>query len=136
MKKLIAATALITLTASSISTPAQATSYKVVKGQLVNAKTGKVITKTTVFKKQLYKKGTLAKGTVLYKNTLYVKGSIPKNYTLYKGILYAKGKKHHGVNTYKNKLYVDGIVFESNALFVHDEKFHQGEPLYPGMKEY
>ena len=136
MKKLIATTALITLAASSISTPVQAASYKVVKGKLVNAKTGKIVTKTTVFRKQLYKKGVLAKGTVLYKNTLYVKGSIPKNYTLYKGTLYAKGKKHHGVNTYKNKLYVDGIVFESNALFVHDEKLHQGEPLYPGMKEY
>lgn len=136
MKKFIAAAAIVSIAASTITTPAQAASYKVVKGKLVDAKTGKVVKKTTVFKKKLYQKGMLAKGTVLYKGTLYVKGSIPKGYTLYKKTLYSKGKKHHGVNTYKKKLYVDGIEKEKNALFVHDEKLHQGEPLFQGMKLY
>lgn len=136
MKTFIASAAIVAVATSTITTPVQAATYKVVKGKLVNAKTGKVVTKTTVFKKKLYQKGTLAKGTVLYKKQLYVNGVIAKGFKLYKGTLYEKGKVHKGIKTFKEQLYVDGKPHPLEYVFVYQNVLHNGEQLYMGMKEF
>lgn len=136
MKTFIASAAIVAVATSTITTSVQAATYKVVKGKLVNAKTGKVVTKTTVFKKKLYQKGTLAKGTVLYKKQLYVNGVIAKGFKLYKGTLYEKGKVHKGIKTFKEQLYVDGKPHPSTYVFVYNNVLHHGEGLYEGIVDY
>lgn len=134
MKKYIATAAIVAMAASTLATPAQAATYKIVKGKLVNAKTGKVVTKTTVFKNKLYQKGKLAKGTVLYKKKLYVKGALAKGFKLYKGTLYEKGKVHKGIKVYKDQLYVDSVAHPLQYIFVYEGVLHQGVGLYVGEK--
>lgn len=134
MKQYIAAATIVAVTASAVATPVQAATYKISKGKLVNAKTGKVVTKTTVFKNKLYQKGVLAKGTVLYKNKLYVKGVVAKGFKLYKETLYKNGKVHKGIKEYKNQLYVDGVAHPLEYTFVYKGVLHQGAGLYPGEK--
>lgn len=134
MKQYIAAATIVAVTASAVATPVQAVTYKISKGKLVNAKTGKIVTKTTVFKNKLYQKGVLAKGTVLYKKKLYVKGVLAKEFKLYKDTLYENGKVHKGVKPYKNQLYVDGVAHPLEYTFVYDGVLHLGAGLYQGEK--
>lgn len=96
-----------------------ATTYKVKSGKLLNAKTGKVVTKTIVYKKQLYKNGKLAKGKILHKNVLYVNGKIKSGVVQYKNKFYKKGKLI-GKNVYflyNDKLYVNGKIAKGEKIY-------------------
>lgn len=115
---------------SSVS--ASATTYKIVKNKLVNAKTNAVIKGKVVYKQKLYKNGKLVTETAKYKGKYYVKGKQVKstqtftyNYKLYKGnalykgfklfeyVMYKDGKPFTGV--YKQTFYNEGSAVD-NAI--------------------
>lgn len=107
------------LTSLSASVQAKKTSYKIKNHQLINAKTNKVVTKTTVYKNVLYQKGKVAKGKVLYKNILYVNGKVKS-----------------GIVSYKEKLYKKGKVISKGTIFTYKEKLYKGQKLYSGLHKY
>lgn len=114
----IATAVTLSAVAPSVSASA-ATTYKVKSGKLLHAKTGKVVTKTIVYKKQLYKNGKLAKGKILHKNVLYVNGKIDSDVVPYKNKFYKKGKLI-GKNVYflyKDKLYVNNKIAKGEKLY-------------------
>lgn len=122
MKKMVFATIATAVTLSAVApsvSASAATTYKVKSGKLLNAKTGKVVTKTIVYKKQLYKNGKLAKGKILHKNVLYVNGKIKSGVVPYKNKFYKKGKLI-GKNVYflyNDKLYVNGKIAKGEKIY-------------------
>lgn len=138
MKKIMIATlasAVAFSTLVTVAAPAQAASYKISKGKLVNAKTGKVVKGTVVYKKKLYKNGVLKKGTTLYKKMLYVDGKIKSGIVQYKGIFYKKGVKVAAGKkfVYKNKLYV-GQKLSTGYVKYNNPEF--GQMLYYNGKAF
>lgn len=115
----MAATVMLSGTLISSSLDASAASYKVSKGKLVYAKSGKTVKGKVVYKKKLYNNGKLAKGTILYKGTLYVGGKI----------------KTDAVK-FKNKFYIKGKVVSSTKVFMYNDKLYKGNNVYPGFKSY
>lgn len=122
MKKMVFATIATAVTLSAVApsvSASAATTYKVKSGKLLHAKTGKVVTKTIVYKKQLYKNGKLAKGKILHKNVLYVNGKIKSGVVQYKNKFYKKGKLI-GKNVYflyNDKLYVNGKIAKGKKIY-------------------
>lgn len=123
MKKVIVPTLAVIVVMTPISTmsmkSAHAAEYKIVKGKLVNSKTGKVITKTVMYKSKLYKKGKLAKGKILYKKKLYVNGKILNK-----------------IVEFQNKYYKSGKRLNNSAIFIHNGYLHKGSTLYEGIQFY
>lgn len=101
------------------SADVSAASYKLSKGKLVYAKSGKTVKGKVVYKKRLYNNGKLAKGTILYKSTLYVNGKIKS-----------------GIVKYNEKFYSKGKVVSNTKVFTYKEKLHKGNQLYKGFKQY
>lgn len=102
-----------------ISVQAEKTSYKIKNNLLINTKTNKVVTKTTVYNNVLYKKGKVAKGKVLYKNVLYVNGKVKS-----------------GITFYNKKFYKSGRVVPNTTIFTYNERLYKGQKLYSGLYKY
>lgn len=114
-------TAAIALSSTLVaaSPDVSAASYKLSKGKLVYAKSGKTVRGKVVYKSKLYNNGKLAKGTVLYKKTLYVDGKIIS-----------------GIVKYNGKFYSNGKTVSSSKVFLYGDKLYKGNHLFPGYQSY
>lgn len=120
----------VALSGSLVAASADA-SYKLSKGKLVYAKSGKTVKGKVVYKKKLYNNGKLAKGTILHKSTLYVNGKIKSGIVKYKEKFYSKGKavSNTKVFTYKDKLYKGNELYKGFKKY-NDTLFKDGKPFY------
>lgn len=131
--KLVKTTAALALGASVVTaavvpgatTASAASKYKVSNGQLVNAKTGKVVKGYVVFKSKLYYNGKLKKGykTVGSGKTikLYYNGSLKKGYKTAnnKKLLFFNGSLKKGYKTAGDgeRLYKDGQLDKGYEVY-------------------
>ena len=143
-KKQLTAIALsATMLASAVAvTPGVAsakTTYKIVNGKLVDAKTKKVVKGYKMFNGKLYKDGKLFKG--IYKETYYNKGK--KASYWYEGIYYHQGKPYTGYSGQQKLRFDDGlpltgtykkILFEDGKRFKgwKDKKYYMNGLLANG----
>ena len=115
------------------------TTYKIVNGKLVNAKTKKVVKGYKTYQNKLYKDGKLFKG--LYKDTYYNKGK--KASYWYKKVYYHQGKPYTGYSGQQKLRFKDGepvtgvynkILFEDGKRFNgwKDSKYYKNRHLANG----
>lgn len=106
------------------------TTYKVLHGKLVNAKTKKVVKNYKVYNKKLYYNGNLKKGYKDYSKKLYYNGSLKKGYKTFSSKLYKNGLLFTG--TYKSIYYKSGSKFTGSK---GDKQYKNGKVIEEGKLE-